>query len=331
MLGLGLFYSKFDFPSQLDPTFIFTVKTDNTGSSNDDQFTIPCTAANTSATHYGRPLMNVDWGDGNTSEDVGATVESDKSITACTHTYDSAGTYTIKITQGTSYEGSAWESGDHAPIQRFSFANGGDKLKILEIQNWGVFPWGIHGNTFYGCSNLTVTAEDKATALGTAAKTTVDLTFWFRNCTAITTIGNWDFSACINMRGGFWSAQNFNDNISNWYLGKNSDGTFHTDFAGSTCSDRLFFNCNAFEGTGLDAINVSQASGSNGLRQIMANTALTTANYDALLIAWNAGPTQLSTGTPTFNSTYTAGGDAETARSALIAGNWAGITDLGAA
>jgi PKD repeat protein len=90
--------------------FAFTAKTDNTGVSTSTQFQLPLT------TSTGLNIV-VDWGDATTS-----TITSHLDA-AVTHTYASAGTYSISIT-GT--------------LPGFQFNNAGDKLKILNISNWGV-------------------------------------------------------------------------------------------------------------------------------------------------------------------------------------------------
>jgi len=340
MLGLGQSLTSGVSLDSVNFAFVFTVKTDNSGDSDDDQFSLPITSASTSNTNaFTRPLINVDWGDGNTDEDIGqnSDVTEDTSVrtfSRATHTYDTAGTYTITITEGTSYSGSSWDTNDYPAFQRWDFGGGLDRLKMLEITNWGIAPAG--SPIFYGCSNMTVSATDKAKLSfhpdGRDYSSTMSgsINFFMRNCSAVTTIGDWNFEKCTSMRGGFWGASSFNQDITYWYLGKNSsDGSVHTRFTGTVAAQRLFFQASSYKGAGLWNQNCSQSSGSNGLLQIMASTDLTTANYDLLLIAWAAGPTQLSTGSPSFAAQFTPGGAAEAGRDALIAGNWSGITDEG--
>jgi hypothetical protein len=60
-------------------------------------------------------------------------------------------------------------------------------------------------------------------------------------------------------------------------------------------------------------------------------TGLSTVNYDALLIAWDAQGAMSYSGIVDFGtSQYTSGGAAEAARTSLIS-KWGGITDGGAA
>ena len=108
--------------------FITTWKTDNAGSSNDDQITIPTTGAGYN--------YDVDWGDTNSNTGVTGSI---------THTYASAGTYTVSIS---------------GAFPRIYFANGGDKLKILSVEQWGDIAWSSMDYAFWGCSNLVVNATD---------------------------------------------------------------------------------------------------------------------------------------------------------------------------
>ncbi len=111
-------------------SFVITIKTDNSGTSSSNQFKIPLSGGLTYS-------ANIDWGDGNTT-----TQTTDVSPT---HTYASPGTYQISI------------SGTFPSIQ---FANGGDKLKLLSIDNWGNITWTLLVAAFYGCTNMIGTYSD---------------------------------------------------------------------------------------------------------------------------------------------------------------------------
>ena len=83
-----------------------------------------------------------------------------------------------------------------------------------------------------------------------------------------------------------------------------------------------------FEGNGLDTWQVTQIADGSFLTSAAG---ITTANYDALLIAWDAQGAMAFSGTMNFGgSKYTSGGAAETARTSLIS-KWGGITDGGVA
>jgi len=113
------------------PSFTMEVKSDNVGTSTDSQFTIPVTA--------GTYLYDYTTSDG----------QSGTGLTgATTITFASgAGTYEIYIT-GT--------------FPRIYFNNGGDKLKLLRVLEWGDYGVGATDQTsaFYGCTNLTSIGSD---------------------------------------------------------------------------------------------------------------------------------------------------------------------------
>src|SRR5262245_31559202 len=101
----------------LTDDFVITVKTDNAGSSTSTQFTIP--------TEGGGYDYNVDC-DNNGSNDATAQTGS------YTCVYGAAGTYTVRIKDNT---------GLKTGFPRIRFANGGDKLKLLTIEQWGTGKW----------------------------------------------------------------------------------------------------------------------------------------------------------------------------------------------
>jgi len=160
--------------------FITTWKTDNAGTSEDNEITIP-----TAGTGYNYTVI---WGDG--SSDTGVTGE-------ITHTYASAGTYTIAI------------SGD---FPRIYFNNSGDKDKLLTVEQWGYNEWTSMDRAFYGCSNLTMTATDlpELSLVSSMFRT-------FSNCSVFNgDLSQWDVSNVSNMFGTFANAPVFNQDIGNW-------------------------------------------------------------------------------------------------------------------
>jgi surface protein len=169
--------------------FISTWKTNNTGGvSNSDQITLPLESS-------GDYNFTVDWGDGNSSTITKAAWDIDNTI--ATHTYSSAGVYTVSIT-GT--------------IEGFRFNNGGDKTKIVDIKQWGVLRVGNGKEYFYGCSNLNSTAVDTLDLTGTTR-----LWAMFRGASLFNgDIGKWDTSGITNMQLMFSGASSFNQYIGGW-------------------------------------------------------------------------------------------------------------------
>jgi surface protein len=220
--------------------FAFTAKTDNTGVSTSTQFQLPLT------TSTGLNIL-VDWGDASTST---ITSHTDPAVT---HTYASAGTYSISIT-GT--------------LPGFQFNNAGDKLKILNISSWGVLDITTN-SAFRGCTNLTCSATDAPTI------TTTDLTQTFANCTNFNgNIGNWDTSGVNSMEGMFSSAAAFNQHIGTW------------DTSAVTNMFRMFRAASAFN-QDISAWDVSQVS---ILWCFMAGKTFSNydaANLDAIYNTWS--------------------------------------------
>jgi surface protein len=182
--------------------FVITVKTDNTGTSNDGQFKIPTTG---SGYHY-----SVD-------------CENDGSWNTTNHSGDYTcdygpypGTYTVVI---------------HGTFPRIYFNNEGDKDKILTIEQWGTNKWTSMENAFYGCSNLKMEASDTPDLSGVT-----DMQQMFENATNLqnsTGTWAWNTSTINNMREMFIDATGFNGDISSWTVSNvtNFSGMFyHTAF-----------------------------------------------------------------------------------------------------
>jgi uncharacterized protein (TIGR02145 family) len=176
--------------------FITLWKTDNAGTSGTNEITIPIGGYSYN--------YSVDWGDGSTSTGV---------TTAITHTYATAGTYTVKI------------SGLFPSIY---FSASGDRLKLLEVKNWGPNIWTTMRSAFMGCENLRITATD-APNLSTVA----DMSFMFWGCTLMDDpIGHWDTSNVVHMYAMFMDASNFNKDISGWNTANVTDMSYM--FSGAT-------------------------------------------------------------------------------------------------
>ena len=341
------------------PTFEFTVKTDNAGTSTNVQFTVPTVASGTYDCH-------VDWGDGN-SDDI--TTWNDA---AWTHTYSSAGTYTVKIT-GASFKG-------------FQFGNTGDKLKFLNVSSWGILVLCTNG-AFFGCSNFTSTQAFPASTLDAALTDTVnmffgcsafnqDLNSWdvsavtnmqntFFGCSAFNQdLDSWDVSAVTIMQSMFYNCSAFNGDISSWNVAAVANmlnmfvgcSTFNGDISSwdvsaVTSMQSMFYNCYAFNQDigSWDVAAVTDmlamfnncsafdqdlsswvVSAVTNFTNFMSGVTLSTANYDALLIGWEALDLVDSLSCHFGNSTYSAGA-AAAARAAIIADDLWTITDGGPA
>jgi len=233
--------------------------------------------------------FTVDWGDGS-SDTITAYNQAE-----VTHTYATADTYDVNIT-GT--------------IEGWQFNNAGDKDKITNIAAWG--PLVITTDSaFYGCINLDTTVTDAPTL------STTDLRNTFRGCSSLTTldVSNWNVSSVTNLRAIFYGCSSLTTlDVSSWNVSSAIDFgyTFHNCFSLTTLDVDLW---DINQGT----IFISFANG----------VSIPTADYDDILIAWEAqapiGGRSISFG----NSQYTAGGAAEAARTSLINTYGWTITDGG--
>ena len=260
--------------------FIFSVNTANAGSLS-TQFQLPL------RNELPMASVDVDWGDG-TSDTITTPTQAE-----ALHTYASSGTYTIQITN---------------EVQRWEFLNGGDKLKILDISNWGGFNF-TERNTFMGCSNLTSSATDIPIVSQQYFQRTFmyctsfdgDVSGWditssdsirdsFRGVTAFTGIGldTWDVSGVNNINSTLREATNFDQDLSSW-----------------------------------DITSV------NNMGYFLYKGTLSTGNYDALLVSWEAQAPQMNQSPHFGYSKYSAGSTAATARASLISNYGWTITDGG--
>ena len=160
-----------------ETAFVFTVQTDNAGTSAANQFTIPIT----SATPY-----NISTSDGQSI--TGATG-------ATTLTFPSAGEYEIKISESCS----GWR-----------FANGGDRRKLLDISNWGVYK-NTASEAFRGATNMTCSAIDAPLNAPTTMNSTFSLCPNFNGA-----VGNWDVSNVTDFGSCFYSNYVFNQPLNDW-------------------------------------------------------------------------------------------------------------------
>ena len=200
----------------------------------------------------------IDWGDG--------TVVANSYVNR-THTYTTDGFYTVTIL------------GD---CVGWLFNNGGDKLKIYDIINWGIgfkfnntlLPNGI----FRGCANLNITAVDSLDLSN--INYIVNL---FRSCSNLqfnNSINDWDISSIERIEACFYFCNSFNQPLNNWDTTNVQRMTF------------LFGNCFAFN-QDISAWDFSGLNNVNGLASFMAGKSSANYNaeyYDNLLIKWASDP-----------------------------------------
>ena len=261
-------------------------KTDNPGTSNMDQITIPTNGAGYS--------YDVDWENDGIFDDFGVTGD-------ITHTYLMAGEYEVAI------------QGNFPSIY---FNDGGDKEKLLSVNQWGTNVWDAMDASFYGCSNLQLLATDVPDL---SAITSLDETF--KNATSLTQgVANWDVAAVTSMVSTFEGASSFNDTINGWTVTNVLDmtsmfsgaSTFNVPLPGwnvgmVTDMTSMFANASSFNQDigGWDVASVTDMSG------MFSNVSLSVANYDSLLIGWEAQTLQPNVTFDGGNSQYCAGDTAK--------------------
>tara|TARA_R110000824_G_scaffold185827_1_gene366870 strand:- start:3285 stop:4325 length:1041 start_codon:yes stop_codon:yes gene_type:complete len=247
-----------------------------------------------------------------------------------TITFATAGDYDVSITGA-------------FPTIRFN--DEGDKLKIIDIKQWGNIAWTSLNKAFKGCSNLVGTYTDAPDLSGV-----IILSETFRQCSAFTgKVSNWDVSNVTTMGAMFRSCTVFNSDCSSWdtsnvvYMNSmfQSARAFNQDISTWNVSNvitmSLMFNTTVDFDQNLGSWDISIVSAFSNFKTVGA---LSVANYDALLIGWvanldayvAAGNTYSLTPTIGFGfSKYTGGGAAEAARAKLEATYSWTITDSGEA
>jgi len=235
----------------------------------------------------------IDWGDLGPTDAITAWDQAELG-----HSYAAPGTYTITI------------SGTFPNIY---FNNGGDASKVRTVENLGTVGWVTCGSAFYGCDQMTsfVAGNSDASAVQVFG-------FMFRSCSSATIIdvSGLDTSSANTMAFmfGFCSSALAID-VSGF------------DTSSITNMSSTFNGCGAdFDVSGFDITSLTNAT------NMMLNSGMSTADYDATLINWSA-QTQKPDVTINFGtSTYTAGGAAEAGRDELTdpPSDWI-LTDGGAA
>jgi surface protein len=213
-----------------------------------------------------------------------------------------------------------------------------------DLNSWDVSSVTLFGNyqsgVFFGASNANPKIELWDVSSGTSFR---DM-FWFTQFNR--DISNWNISSATGLAlSGMFAFTPFNQPIQNWTLppavtslGENNQGMFHQNSSfnqpigvWNTSSiikmRQVFQNATSFD-QDLSNWQIAQVT---DFYSVMIGVTLSTANYDALLIAWDSQGAMSYSGTVNFGgSKYTAGGAAEAARTSLIS-KWGGIIDGGAA
>jgi surface protein len=265
-----------------NPDFQILVKTDNTGVSGSDSILLPIQGTS----------MFIDWGDGNTQTVTQASVPNNTiGGNNVSHTYASAGNYVVKISVG---------------LTRIFFNNGGDRLKLLEIQNWGGIVWGAtQASAFLGCANMQLTATDVPNLSNVTS-----LSDYFRGCTVFNgNVGGWDVSNVTNISRMFQNATAFNQDIGSW------------DVSSVTLMSNMFRNATAFN-QDIGGWDVSSVTDFTDFMFGKTDSNYSAANLDSIYNGWSLLSVQPNL-TINFNTIkYTAAGSAGKAILVGAPNNW---------
>ncbi len=187
--------------------FISKWKTNNYGYSDDNQVKLPLHAD-------GEYDFTVNWGDGASS--IITTYNQEET----THTYSSAGTYTLTI-DGI-IEGFGF---------KFSSIDNEDNMKLTDICGWGSVK--LHNNGFQFCKISLI--EFSATDTLDLSNVT-DMGHMFSDASSFNQdIGDWNVSSVIYMGYMFSGASSFNQDIGDW------------DVSSVTDMKAMFYNASSFD------------------------------------------------------------------------------------
>ena len=172
---------------------------------------------------------------------------------------------------------------------------------------------------FYDCRDLT-----SLDVSNFDASSVVDLSYMFYRCFDLTSldVSSFNTSSATNMRGMFHYCESLTSlDVSNFDTSSVVDLSY------------MFYRCSVLSDIiGVDQFNIEALSSTSQLTNFCDYVTLPTSRYDSLLIAWDAQSVRSSMTNVDFgDSSYTAGGAAEAARTNLITGDLWAIYDGGPA
>ena len=174
--------------SSFVPTWRTTANTVENTSESDFVTTWRTTAPGQSITIPARGTYTIDWGDGTVEENVKGSQS---------HKYDSAGTYTVRISDG---------------ITRFHLNGRGGARRLVSIDQWGTAQWTSMHEAFKGASNMGYNATDAPDL-----SRVTDASLMFYGASSFNgDISSWDVSSVTNMKSMFHNAHSFNQPLSSW-------------------------------------------------------------------------------------------------------------------
>jgi hypothetical protein len=231
--------------------FIIGIRTNNAGTSNNDQMLLPIQGTN----------MTIDWGDGTIDTNLNQTNVPDGTVGSgnnVIHTYPSAGTYIIKISGG---------------LTRIFYNNQGDRLKQLAIYQWGNIAWERINLGFIGCNNNQLLAQDIPNLTNVVTNGFREVFHTNTQLTANTFIANWQINNGVisQLNFMFFNTQ-FNQDISGWDV--SNCNQFSSMFRNTP------FNHN------LGSWQLLQTSGPFAMDGMFLLSGMSTENYTDTIVGW---------------------------------------------
>jgi surface protein len=109
------------------------------------------------------------------------------------------------------------------PFNKITFNNTGDRLKLIEVNQWGNIVWSSFAFSFFGCSNFIggVAIDIPNLSNVTSMRGMFSVAINFNQ-----NVGNWDVSNVTNMGFMFNNATSFNQNIGSWNVSNVTDMGF---------------------------------------------------------------------------------------------------------
>lgn len=268
--------------------FVTIWKTDNPGTSKNNQVRLPITGNYTLTYEQIDDPTNTRTLNLNTS---GAVIIEFRKV----------GTYKISIT------------GD---LRQIRFAGKNDKDKLLSIEQWGNIQWKSMIVAFQGCSNMEYNATDvpdlsQITSLQgmfrDCPKFNGNINNWdvsnvtnmyeiFRNATSFNQpLDKWDMSNVTNTGTMFWGASSFNQPVDSWNLGNVTDARLM--FAGASAFNQSVKSWNTAKMSVLNSMFASAAAfnqdlsawdvtGATSMAGMLSGSGLSLGNYDRTLTSW---------------------------------------------
>ena len=167
--------------------FIIEVDTSKTGTSNDNQFQFTGVEGDYDVVAKQNNIVVANFNDLSNQETI---------------TLPSSGVYDLEI-----------KAKEVNGFNRIAFDNGGDKLKITDIKQWGDVVWSSFSIAFYGCSNMLTTATDVPNL-----SSVTNMRFMFNNATSANPdTSNWDVSNVTDMRYMFKNSNLSEENLTSIY------------------------------------------------------------------------------------------------------------------